>query len=255
VSIPVVRLVDAGFGYAGEAAVRADLRIDTGEVVAVLGPNGSGKSTLVKGMLGLVDACCGGTEWFGQRLAAFDQRWRIGYVPQRGVSTSPIPATLEEVVRSGRVARIGVIGRYRSADRQAVAEAIRTVGLSDRTRTPIRRLSGGQQRRALVARALAGDADVLVLDEPFAGVDHDSQEALAATFTALAGRGVTLIVVLHELGPLDGVITRTICLASGEVVYDGPPALRPAALLHDHGDADPHGGITHPPTRLGLIGR
>jgi len=238
VTPPVVRLADASFGYSGTVAARADLQIEAGEVVAVLGSNGSGKSTLVKGMLGLVECYGGTTEWFGRPADAFHERWRVGYVPQRQLAASPIAATLEELVRSGRVSRMGLFGRYRSADRQAVAHAIGVVGLDDRRRVPVRQLSGGQQRRALVARALAGEADVLLLDEPFAGVDRESQEALAETFRMLAARAVTLIVVLHELGPLDGVVTRSVCLDAGEVVYDGVPAQSPTPA---HGDHDPHG--------------
>ncbi|MDO8388990.1 MAG: metal ABC transporter ATP-binding protein [Actinomycetota bacterium] len=240
--VPVVRLVGAGFGYEGVVAARADLVVQAGEVVALLGANGSGKSTIIKGMLGLIDHLGGEVEWFGRPMASFRERWRVGYVPQRELAASPVPATLDEVVRSGRVARIGLLGRYRAADRRAVARAIRTVGLDERRRTPVRQLSGGQQRRALVARALAGDAEVLVLDEPFAGVDHESQEALAATFRDLAANGVTLIVVLHEVGPLEGVVTRSVCIDNGEVLYDGPPGQRPASMPDD---PDPHGGHDH----------
>lgn len=254
---PVVRLADARFGYGGRLAVRADLCIERGEAVAVLGANGSGKSTMVKGSLGLVDQLGGEVEWFGRPLRSLRERWLVGYVPQREMSASPIPVTVDEVVRSGRVARRGLVGRFGAADRDAVADALRTVGLAERARTPARQLSGGQQRRVLVARALAGEPDVLVLDEPFAGVDRESQDALAGTFRSLAGQGVTLIVVLHELGVLEGVIDRTIALAGGEVVYDGAPAGRPASEHHDH---DPHGGeplASEPggPSGLGLFPR
>jgi zinc transport system ATP-binding protein len=252
---PVVALRDARFGYQGESRVRADLTIAPGEVVAVLGPNGSGKSTLVKGMLGLVEPLGGATEWFGRPLHEWRERWRVGYVPQRQLAASPIPATVAEVVRSGRVARNGVLGRYRAGDRRAVAAALATVGLSDRRNSPIGHLSGGQQRRVLVARALAAEADVLVFDEPFAGVDADSQEELAGTFRRLADRGVTQIVVLHELGPLDGLITRAIVLLDGAVVYDGPAAQRPHELSYDHHhhhDDEPPYGPPDGERRIGL---
>lgn len=254
VTTPVVSLVDAAFGYAGEVAARATLDVAPGEVVAVLGPNGSGKSTLVKGMLGLVDRAAGSVAWFGEPDASPRQRWRVGYVPQRQLATLPVPVTVAEVVRSGRVARSGVFGRHRPADRAAVARAIDTVGLTSLAHTPIGNLSGGQHRRALVARALASDAEVLVLDEPFAGVDAENQAALAAAFTTLSERGVTLIVVLHELGPLEPLITREVCLVDGRVDYDGPPSAHPAEHRHGHHD-DPHCDDPDPSpgARLGLL--
>lgn len=237
---PVLRLDDARFGYGGVVAAHADLEIEAGEVVALLGSNGSGKSTLVKGALGLVDRYGGEVEWFGRNLEGSVDRSRIGYVPQRQPTTSPIPATLEEVVRTGRIARRGVVSRYRTADRRAVAAAISAVGLDGEARTPVRHLSGGQQRRALVARALAVECAALVLDEPFAGVDHESQDALAVTFCQLAAQGVTLIVILHELGSLQPVFTREVHMAAGEVVFDGHPSQRPSAL-GSLGAFDPHG--------------
>ncbi len=249
---PVLRLTDAAFGYAGRVAVRATLAVASGDVVAVLGPNGSGKSTLIKGALGLADRYGGTVEWFGE-FGAARQRWRVGYVPQRQLAASPVPATVTEVVRSGRVARTGVIGRYRAGDRAAVAAALSTVGLETRAHTPVGELSGGQQRRVLVARALASEADVLVLDEPFAGVDGESQEALAAAFTTLAERGVTLLVVLHELGALAPLITREVCLVGGAVDYDGPQAGHPADHDHLHHD-EPHCEPEPSERTIGLFG-
>src|SRR5690606_2866200 len=127
----------------------------------------------------LVDCYGGHTAWFGEPGRAPAERWRVGYVPQRQLGATPVPVTVAEVVRSGRVARAGVFGRHRAADRAAVESAIDAVGLAGRERTPVAELSGGQQRRVLVARALASDAEVLVLDEPFAGVDAENQAALA----------------------------------------------------------------------------
>jgi zinc transport system ATP-binding protein len=127
----------------------------------------------------------------------------------------------------------------RGADRQAVEDAIAAVGLADRAGTPVATLSGGQQRRALVARALAGWAEVLFLDEPLAGVDRSSRQALAGIMAGLVDAGTTIVVVLHELGPLAPLITRVARLEAGEIVSDGPPEPMPAEAL-GHGDEDPH---------------
>ncbi len=125
--------------------------------------------------------------------------------------------------------------------------AIELVGLDDRRQSLVTELSGGQQRRVLVARALAADADLLILDEPTAGVDSENQRALADTLAALAERGTTIVLVAHELGPAEPIVTRTVVMASGQIVYDGPP--RPAdahGVDHHHIDDVGH------PTRFGL---
>jgi zinc transport system ATP-binding protein len=234
---PVVRVSDGRFGYHGRVVVEADLDVGRGEVVALVGANGSGKSTLVKGILGLAERLGGRVELFGERADGFRDRGRLGYVPQREYAAGPIPATAYEVVHSGRLARRGIAGFSRRADRRAVGEAIDAVGLAEVARRPVGTLSGGQQRRVLVARALAGDADVLFLDEPFSGVDQDSRLALAVILDRLVAAGVTIVVVLHELGPLVSLITRIVLLDAGAVVRDG--AFEPADLA-DLADEDPH---------------
>lgn len=246
---PIIRVSDGRFGYGSQTVVRADLSIVAGEVVALLGPNGSGKTTLLKGMLGLVDRLGGSVELFGQPLGDFRDRAQIGYVPQRQTAAGPIPVTVQELVRSGRLATTGLFHRRSAVDERAVHEAIAAVGLDGKARVPIATLSGGQQRRALVARALAGGARVLLLDEPLAGVDQANQDALASALGALVRSGVTVVVVLHELGPLEPLVTRAMCLDSGAVLFDGPLATAPPRLLHLGHDHDPHGG---PPERPGL---
>ena len=249
----VIRVRDGRFGYRNEVAVRADLTICAGEVVALLGPNGSGKTTLMKGVLGLV-ACLGGeVELLGRPLGELRDRSPIGYVPQRQTAAGPIPVTVRELVRSGRLARTGMFRRHGAVDHRAVEAAIQAVDLGDKARQPVATLSGGQQRRALVARALAGGATVLLLDEPLAGVDQANQDAMALALGALVDTGVTVVVVLHELGPLEPLVTRAVCLDGGEVVFDGPLETAPPNLLHLGHDHDPHGG--HPdqqPGRQGL---
>jgi zinc transport system ATP-binding protein len=242
VSETVIRVRDGAFGYHNTVAVRADLAIESDEVVALLGPNGSGKTTLLKGMLGLVDRLSGSVELFGQPVEQVRDRGRLGYVPQRQTAAGPIPVTVRELVRSGRLARTGLLGRRRAEDNAAVAAAIGAVGLLEQAGRPVVELSGGQQRRALVARALAGGASVLLLDEPMAGVDQANQEALADALCPLIDDGATVVVVLHELGPLEPLVTRAVCLDGGRVLFDGPLESAPPRLLHLGHDHDPHGG-------------
>ena len=257
--MPRIRVRDGQFGYGTTVAAHADLVIDAGEFVAVLGPNGSGKSTLVKGMLGVVDQLGGEVEWFGRPLAQAD-RSRVGYVPQRQTAAGPIPVTVSELVQSGRIGSTGWWRRQGAADRAAVRDAIEVVGLADEAATPVSQLSGGQQRRAMVARGLASGADVLMLDEPLAGVDAASQTALADTLGTLAAAGTTIVIVLHELGPIFPLVTRIVHMNAGAISFDGPLADAPMALLHlehdddPHGD-DPHGGDYEPPSGIGLFGR
>jgi zinc transport system ATP-binding protein len=232
----VVRVTDGSFGYRGQVAVEADLTVVRGEVVALVGPNGSGKTTLVKGILGLCDRLGGTVELFGGQLR---DRGRVGYVPQRQQAAGPIPATVREVVSSGRLACSRLGRRLRAPDRRAVDDAIAAVGLSERAGAPVATLSGGQQRRALVARALAGRAEILFLDEPLAGVDRTSREAIADIMSGLVADGTTIVVVLHELGPLAPLITRVARLEAGAIVSDGPPDHLAAETL-GHGDEDPH---------------
>ncbi|MFC0039107.1 metal ABC transporter ATP-binding protein [Actinomadura rayongensis] len=198
-----------------------DLRVAAGDVVALLGPNGAGKSTLVKALLGLLPLAAGRTEIYGTPPAKFRDWRRVGYVPQRLPMGGGVPATVREVVASGRVARRS---RWRPADRTedraAVDRALDAVGLADRARDSAHLLSGGQQQRVLIARALAGEPDAFVLDEPTAGVDAGSQTALAKVLAELVAGGRTVVLVAHELGPLAPLVTRTVRLEHGRVAAE-----------------------------------
>ncbi|MFF5263349.1 metal ABC transporter ATP-binding protein [Actinomadura viridis] len=194
-----------------------DLTVETGDVLAVLGPNGAGKSTLVKALLGLLPLASGRTEIFGRTPGRFRDWRRVGYVPQRLPAGGGVPATVREVVASGRIARQSRWRPSSAADRDAVRRALEAVGLADRARDSAHLLSGGQQRRVLIARALAGEPDVFVMDEPTAGVDAASQDALAGTLRDLAAAGRTVVLVAHELGPVEPLINRTLHLGHGRV--------------------------------------
>ncbi|MDX6744677.1 ABC transporter ATP-binding protein [Actinocorallia sp. A-T 12471] len=218
-----------------------DLEIMPGEVVALMGPNGSGKSTLVRALLGLVPLSGGDREVFGARR--FRDWGRIGYVPQRLSVGGGVPVTVREIVSSGRIARRSRWRPTSAADRKAVHDAMEAVGVAHLAKRSAAGLSGGQQQRVLIARALAGEPDVIIMDEPLAGVDAASQEALAKTLTGLAADGVTVLLVLHELGPLAGLITRSVVLEHGAVVHVGAapePSGDCAEPGHDH--VHPHEG-------------
>lgn len=249
---PVVTLRRAQFGYGGHVSAQVEhLEIRAHEVVALLGPNGSGKTTLMKGMLGLVDRVDGEVELFGEPIDRLRDRSRIGYLPQRQSAAGPIPVTVSELVRSGCLTRRNPLGLGRG-DR-AVNAAIETVGLTASRRARVSTLSGGQQRRALLARALVGGADLLMLDEPFAGVDQQNQEAIADALDELLHGNLTLVVVLHELGPLEPLVTRVVVMDGGSVRFDGALEDAPEELLHMGHDHDPHGGPP-PGSGLGLVG-
>jgi zinc transport system ATP-binding protein len=224
-SDPALRLAGATIGYGDVAIVRdADLTVRRGEAVAVLGSNGSGKTTLSRGLLGLATVLGGTVEVLGAPVGRLRERGRVGYVPQRHTVSGAMPATVREVVAVGRLPRLGLFRRLGPRDRAAVAEAVDAVGLADRLADPVAALSGGQQRRVLVARALAAEPELLVMDEPTAGVDAASQAALATVLARLSAAGTTLLVVTHETGPLSGVLTRAVVVDSGRLAYDGPLA-------------------------------
>jgi zinc transport system ATP-binding protein len=212
-----------------------DLDVPGGQTVALLGANGSGKSTLVKTIVGLYPVDSGRVELFGTPLPDFKAWQRVGYVPQRTTAAAGVPATVGEVVASGLLGPRSWASRRGRADRGAVHEALATVGMLDRVADPVAALSGGQQQRVLIARALARRPDLLIMDEPMAGVDLVSQEAFADTLEDLSSHGTTILLVLHELGPLARLIDRTVVLRAGTVTYDGAPV--------EHGEDDP--GHTH----------
>ena len=235
---PVVAVEHGVVAYDNRPVLRdVSLRVTRGEVVAVLGANGSGKSTLIRAVLGLVPLAAGAVTLFGTPRRRFRQWSRIGYVPQRMGAGSGVPATVAEVVASGRLARRGVLRPPGSADRAAVAGALAAVGLADRTGDPVATLSGGQQQRTLIARALAGRPELLILDEPTAGVDSASQDAFAEALRGFVAGGGTVLLVAHELGPLAGVVTRAVVVHEGRIAHDGAvpePAGHHAVPGHEH---------------------
>jgi zinc transport system ATP-binding protein len=220
---PVIRTADLLVELGGLPILReVTIEVGAGELTALMGGNGSGKTTLVRALLGLTPHQNGRIELFGTDLATFTDWRRVGYVPQRG-AVNIKQATVGEVVITGRLARRRPFVPMREADRLKVDEALHAVGLADRAGQPFSELSGGQQQRVLIARALAGGADLLIMDEPFAGVDLRVQASLATLIGELNAAGTTVLVVLHETGALEPLLTDSIVLREGRVVYTGAP--------------------------------
>jgi zinc transport system ATP-binding protein len=229
-----VELSQVSFAYRGGAEVlrNVDLAVEQGEFVAIAGPNGGGKTTLLRIALGLERPLRGRARLYGEPAATFKQRFRMAYLAQRSQLAIDAPVSVREVVAAGRAARRGVLGPLRREDRAIVEEAIARVGLAHGADAVLAHLSGGQQQRALIAKALAGEPDLLVLDEPTAGVDVDAQESLARLLDELhRDLRVTILFVSHEFGAVERFVERLV-LVRGEIVYDGDPAGLPVTW-HD----------------------
>jgi zinc transport system ATP-binding protein len=218
---PVVDLANVTFGYTATPVVEdVSLAIDSGEYVAIVGPNGSGKSTLMQLMLGLLSPDTGTARLFGERAVRFDDGERIGYVAQQASAAKEMPITVREVVKMGRFPHVG-FGRLSSEDWALVDEALDTVGMSSFADRRVTHLSGGQRQRAFIARALASEADLLVLDEPTVGVDAESVDAFYDLLAALNAEGITVVLIEHDLGAVVEHADRVVCL-NREVYFDGP---------------------------------
>jgi len=218
---PVVELRDVDFGYTATPVVQdIDLTIDSGEYVAVVGPNGSGKSTVMRLLLGLLEPDRGVARLFGDPAKQFDDGARLGYVAQQASAATEMPITVREVVRMGRYPHVG-FGFLSPADRAVVEDALATVGMTAFADRRIAHLSGGQRQRAFIARALAGEADLLVLDEPTVGVDAESVEAFYELLSALNDDGMTILLIEHDLRAITEHAERVVCL-NGEIYFDGP---------------------------------
>jgi len=220
-----LRLDHVSFAYDHGALVLrdVDLTVKRGEFVAIAGPNGGGKTTLLRLVLGLEQPTAGRIDVALQRK---------GYLPQRAQTAIDAPLTVRELVGAGRVARSRLLGPLGRGDREAVREAIERVGLSAQADRRLTTLSGGQQQRAFIAKALAGDPELLALDEPTTGVDVEAQEAVAVLLQRLGEElGMTILYVSHEFGAVEHFVER-IVLVRERIVFDGAPSALPG-IWHD----------------------
>ena len=222
----------------GEVAALEDvaLEVATGQACGLVGANGSGKSTLFKAAVGLVRPVRGSVEVLGGSVDAARRRGEVAYVPQADDVDPHFPVDVGDVVLMGRYHLLGRTRRPRPADRAVVAEALERVGLADLASRQIGRLSGGQRQRVLLARALAQEARLLLLDEPFTGVDVASEAAVTAVLRDLVAAGCSLVVSTHDLGMLPDLCERSVLLQR-RVLASGPTArvLTPENLARTFG--------------------
>lgn len=174
-----------------------DLTIPGGRLIAIVGPNGAGKSTLIKAILNLVPATSGTISIFGRPYR--EQRKLVGYVPQRGSVDWDFPTNALDVVQMGLYGRLGWIRRPGARERETATECLEKVGMAEYATRQISQLSGGQQQRVFLARALAQDAQIYFMDEPFAGVDATTEKAIIDVLRELRSRNRTIVVVHHDL--------------------------------------------------------
>ena len=221
----LIEAADVSFAYGATRVLESvDLAVRPGEFVALVGPNGSGKSTLLRVLLGALPAGAGSVRLLGRPPALVQDRGRIGYVPQRPSLAPDVPATVREIVATGRLARRGWLRPLAGDDEQAIDHALASVALDDLADAPLSRLSGGQQQRAFIARAFAGEPELLVLDEPISGIDAGSQRRFRDSLVHLIDEhGAGVLLVSHELSAVADVIDRVVVLKR-RVLFDGPPA-------------------------------
>jgi zinc transport system ATP-binding protein len=246
----LVEVRDVTFGYGREVVLdHVSLTIEPRDFLAVIGPNGGGKTTLLKAILGLVHP------WSGEVLfrlpSGSDPRGRLGYVPQFSTFDRDFPLRIDEMVLMGRLGRRSVLRPYSREDRAAAGRAIERLGLAGVARSHASEVSGGQLQRALIARALVSEPEILFLDEPTASIDAESRETLRELLEDL-NRAIPIVVVTHDVTSLAPMVQRIACI-NRKLFYHGGPELSlevmeevygcpvelvthgvPHRVLHDH---------------------
>jgi ABC-type Mn2+/Zn2+ transport system ATPase subunit len=228
-------------GYRGDVVLEGlDLRVGPGTSLALVGTNGSGKSTLLKTLVGLQPKLAGELAVLGMTPGAAPRR--VGYLAQFHASGFVLPLRAIDVVRMARFPSQGLLGRTTAEDRDLVSWAMETMGVAELSRTPLRSLSGGQRQRVYLAQVLARRADLVLLDEPNAGLDAGGRERYLDAFAAELRRGVTLVTATHDIG--EAIEYDQVLLLARRVVALGPgrEVLTPDRLMETFGIVirDPH---------------
>lgn len=214
---PVIHCADMSFAYDQKPILeKVNLNVPEGDFVSVVGPNGSGKTTLLRLALGLLKPTAGRIEVFGK--SPDQARGRIGYVPQHPRLDPLFPVTALDVTLMGRLGRTRPFGSWLRGDRNKAMESLAEVGLADHHDQHFASLSGGQKQRVLIARALAGDPQMLLLDEPTAGLDAHVEESFYRLLQSL-NKSLTIVLVSHDLGFVSGFVKSVICVGREVVAH------------------------------------
>ncbi len=195
---PPIEIHDLSVAYRRKPVLwNIDCDLPAGQLIGLIGPNGAGKSTLLKAIMGLLPLMSGYVKVFGEPLAKMRQR--VGYVPQRESVDWDFPTDALDVVTMGRYGKLSIFARPSKKDKQIALESLEKVGMADFAKRQISQLSGGQQQRVFLARALTQDADIYLMDEPFAGVDATTEKAIVELLKELKQQNKTVLVVHHDL--------------------------------------------------------
>jgi zinc transport system ATP-binding protein len=221
---PIVEIENLCFSYQGdETLCSVTFIVEKGDFLGLIGPNGSGKTTLLRVILGLLTAQNGTVKLFGKKITEFNEWTKIGYVPQKAtyIETS-IPINVWEIVSLGRVAKTGIGNFFKNEDTQAIEKALSSVDMLEHKDSLITELSGGQQQRVFIAKALASEPELLILDEPTVGVDVAAQDEFYQLLAKLNQKGLTLIIVSHDIDVIVNEVNKVACL-NKKLVYHGTP--------------------------------
>jgi ABC-type Mn2+/Zn2+ transport system ATPase subunit len=234
-----IKIEQLGVGYTKFPVVdNISLSLEPGALLVLIGTNGSGKSTILKTMAGLLAPISGSLEILGAPSGSLPKR--VAYLPQHPVSTHTLPLRVRDVVAMGRFAHLGLFRRPSTNDRLIVDRSMQRTGIDPQANKPIRDLSGGQQQRTHLAQVLTRQAEILLLDEPTAGLDINGRKLVADLIASERARGVTVVMATHELQ--DAENANTVMLLAQRVVSIGPPdvALRDEYLRECFGFTQPH---------------
>lgn len=233
---PLIEVKDVSFAYNGNTVLEhVSFNIEPGDYVGIVGPNGGGKTTLLKLLVGLLPPQSGSIKISGVPIEQFQNKFQIGYVPQRsGQENITFPATVYEVVESGLTAKASIFGGLTASDKQAIDKALTIADIKELKDKLIGKLSGGQRQRVYVARALAAEPKILILDEPFVGIDVAAQKDFYAFLKKLnQAQNLTIVFVSHDIDMITEEVKSILCLNKGLFCLDKPELLHQGNIIEN----------------------